>query len=64
MEVILYTSGIQPGVREDILGDTRKQLISIKTKYRNHLNLEAALILAITKIRPLNEVVACQKQAQ
>jgi hypothetical protein len=28
------------------------------------LNLEPALILALTKIRPRTEVLACQKQAQ
>jgi hypothetical protein len=28
------------------------------------LNLEPALILALTKIRPRIEVLACQKQAQ
>jgi hypothetical protein len=38
----LETNGIQPGVREDIL--------------RNSLNLEPALILALTKIRPRIEV--------
>jgi hypothetical protein len=38
------------GVREDIL--------------RNRLNLERALVLALTKIRPRNEVLARQQQAQ
>jgi hypothetical protein len=31
---------------------------------RNHFNLEPALILALTKIRPRIEMLACQKQAQ
>jgi hypothetical protein len=30
---------------------------------RNRLNLEPLLILALTKIRPRTEVLACQKQA-
>jgi hypothetical protein len=41
-----------------------KAYTSIKMKHRNLLNLEPALILALTKIRPLIEVLACQKQAQ
>jgi hypothetical protein len=45
-----WTSGLQPGAREIIL--------------RNRLNLEPALILTFTKIRPRAEVLACQKQAQ
>jgi hypothetical protein len=43
---------------------TRTHLASIKTKQRNRLNLEPALVLALTKIRPRTEVLACQKQAQ
>jgi hypothetical protein len=43
---------------------TRKHVTSIKTKNRNRLNLEPVLILALTKIRPRIEVLACQKQAQ
>jgi hypothetical protein len=43
---------------------TSRYLISIKTKHRNRLNLEPALILALTKIRTRTEVLACQKQAQ
>jgi hypothetical protein len=39
-----------PGVRENIL--------------RNRLDIEPALILTLTKIRPRTEVMACQKQAQ
>jgi hypothetical protein len=39
-------------------------MTSIKMKHRNLLNLEQALILALTKIRPQIEVLACQKQAQ
>jgi hypothetical protein len=39
----------------------RNHLTSIGTKHRNRLNLEAALILALTKIRPRIEVLACQK---
>jgi hypothetical protein len=41
---------VPPWVRENIL--------------RNRLNLEPVLILALTKIRPRAEVLACQKQAQ
>jgi hypothetical protein len=37
---------------------------SLKTKHRNRLNLELALILALTKISPRIEVLACYKQAQ
>jgi hypothetical protein len=37
----------------------RKQLTSIKTKHRNRLNLEPALTLALTKIRPRIEVLTC-----
>jgi hypothetical protein len=33
---------------------TLKHLTSIGTKHRNHLNLEPALILTLTKIRPPN----------
>jgi hypothetical protein len=47
-----------------ILGGTRKQLISIKTKHENRLNLEPALILAPKKISPRVEALACQKQAR
>jgi hypothetical protein len=39
-------------------------MTSIKTRNRNRLNLEPALILALTKIRPRIEVLACQKQAK
>jgi hypothetical protein len=46
------------------LGRTRKHLTSIKPKHRKRLNLEPALIFALTKIRPRTEVLACQKQAQ
>jgi hypothetical protein len=49
---------------QDILGGTRKYLISVKTKHRNRLNIEAALMLAFTRIRPLFEVLGCHKQAQ
>jgi hypothetical protein len=42
---------------------TLQHLTSIKMKYRNLLNLEPALILALTKISPRIEVLACQKQA-
>jgi hypothetical protein len=38
-------------------------LTSIKTKHRNRF-LEPALILALAKIHPRIEVLACQKQAQ
>jgi hypothetical protein len=67
---ILCNSGLQLGVRvppwlcRDISGGKRKYLTSIDTKHRNRLNLEPALILALTKIRPPIEVLACQKQAQ
>jgi hypothetical protein len=43
---------------------TRRHLTSIKTKHRNRFNLEPALILTFTKIRPRIEVLVCQKQAQ
>jgi hypothetical protein len=43
---------------------TRNHLALVKTKHRNLLNLEPALILALTKIRPRIEGLACQKQAQ
>jgi hypothetical protein len=46
----LQNSGLQPGVRENIL--------------RNSLNLEPALILALTKIHPRIEVPASQKRTQ
>jgi hypothetical protein len=36
----------------------------MKTEHRNRLNLELALLLALTKIRPRIEVLARQKQAQ
>jgi hypothetical protein len=51
-------------VSEDILGDMRKHLTSVKTKYRNRLNPEPALTLAFMKIHPQIEVLACRKQAQ
>jgi hypothetical protein len=35
-----------------------------RTRHRNRWNLEPALILALTKIRPRIEVLACQKQAK
>jgi hypothetical protein len=37
---------------------------SIETKHGNRLNVGPALILALTKIRPRIEVLACQEQAQ
>jgi hypothetical protein len=43
---------------------THLTLTSIKTKHRNRLNLEPALIFAPTKIRPRIEVLACRKLAQ
>jgi hypothetical protein len=36
----------------------------MKMEHRNRLNLEPPLILALTKIRPRIEVLACHKQAQ
>jgi hypothetical protein len=48
----LWGSGLQLGVREDILGEgggRRKSLTSGKTKHRNRLNLEPALILALNE---------------
>jgi hypothetical protein len=62
--LVPYTSVLQPRVREDISRGKQKHLTSIKTKYRNRLNLQPALILALTKIRSRIEVLACQKQAQ
>jgi hypothetical protein len=44
-------------------GDTRKHLISIKTKRRNRYNIEPALILTLMKICPEIEALAHQKQA-
>jgi hypothetical protein len=58
------SSGIQPGVREDISGCTREHVTSINTQHRNRLNPDPALILALTNIRSWIEVQACQKQAQ
>jgi hypothetical protein len=49
-EPVVYKTGLQRGVCENIL--------------RNRLNLEPALILALTKILPRIEVLACQKPAQ
>jgi hypothetical protein len=49
---IFYTSGLQPGVRENILHQSKR------------MNLKPVLILALTKIRPRTEVVQRQKQAQ
>jgi hypothetical protein len=43
---------------------TRRHFTSIKTKHRNRLNLEPALILALRNIRPRIELLPCQKQAQ
>jgi hypothetical protein len=43
-------------VRENILHQSKRNTWT--------LNLEPALILALTKIRPRIEVLACQKQAQ
>jgi hypothetical protein len=43
---------------------TRKHLTSNKTKHRDRLNLEPALILALRKIRPRIEALTCQEQAQ
>jgi hypothetical protein len=64
-----HRSGLQPGVRvpprggrsENILWSTRKH---IKTKHRNRLNLEPAMILALKKIGPRTDMLACQKQTQ
>jgi hypothetical protein len=61
---LVLFSGLQPGVYEDISGGMRKHLASIEMKHRNHLNLEPALVLILTKICPRTEVLACQKQAQ
>jgi hypothetical protein len=38
---------VPPGVPKDILQGTRKHLTLLKTKYRDLLNLEPALILAL-----------------
>jgi hypothetical protein len=51
------------GAGRGILGDVRKHVTLIKTKQRTRLNLEPALILTLTKIRPRTEVLACQKHA-
>jgi hypothetical protein len=42
---------------------TRKHLTSIGTKHRHRSNLEPALIVALAKIRPRTEVLACQKSS-
>jgi hypothetical protein len=53
--MVLYTSDLQPGIRvppgvhEDILGGRRKHVATIKTKYKSHLKLEPALILALNE---------------
>jgi hypothetical protein len=57
---VVNHSGPQPGVRDTIVQDKRKHLTYIKTKHRNRLNLEPALILTLMKIRPRIEVLACQ----
>jgi hypothetical protein len=46
------------------LRSRRKHLTADLTKHRNCLNLEPALILTLTKIRPPIEVLTYQKQAQ
>jgi hypothetical protein len=43
-------------------GGTRKHLISIKTKHRSLLNIQAALILALTKIQHRIEKLTWQKK--
>jgi hypothetical protein len=45
-------------------GGTRKHFTSIKTKHKNRLDLQPAMVLALRKIRPRIEVQTCQKQAQ
>jgi hypothetical protein len=55
---------LHPGVRLLRGLGSRKHLTLIKTKHRNRLNLEPALILAPMKICRRIEVPACQKQAQ
>jgi hypothetical protein len=61
---IIKNSGLQPGVgvtmgvHEFISGDKRKHLTSIKTKHSKLMNIERALILALTKIGPGIEVLA------
>jgi hypothetical protein len=50
------------GVREHMILSTRKRLTSIKTKHRNRLNFEPALMLALTKIRPRIEVRVCRNK--
>jgi hypothetical protein len=42
---------------------TRKHLTSIRRKRRSRLNVEPALMLALAKIRPPDEVLACQSEA-
>jgi hypothetical protein len=56
---VVYNSGCQHGLR--VPQGKRKHLKSIKTEHRNRLNLEPALVLALTKIRPRTEVLAGQK---
>jgi hypothetical protein len=45
-------------------GKASIRLTSLKSKTRTRSNLEPALILALAKIRPRTEALACQKQAQ
>jgi hypothetical protein len=52
-----YASGLQPGVGVPVEYE-------VKTRHRNHFNLEPALIIILTKIRQRIEVLACQKQVQ
>jgi hypothetical protein len=60
----LYPSGLQSGVRVENFGVGENILLQSKRNTGTCLNLQPALILALTKIRPGIEVLACQKQAQ
>jgi hypothetical protein len=61
-----YNSGLQPGVcTPGRYAKTSEPGVpsDVFAYPRNHLNLEPALILALTKILPRTEALACQKQA-
>jgi hypothetical protein len=46
------------------IGSKRKHVTPIKTKHRNRLHLGPDVTLALAKIRPRTEALACHKQAQ
>jgi hypothetical protein len=52
------------GCEKTFLGGYSKTFHNNQNETKNRLNLEPALILALTKIRPRTGVLACQKQGQ